>query len=154
MKKYLVLSILFVFVFGFGYSIGNIAYSDGTGLKIAYVNTSKLLLSSKAIKTAQQTREKQTKEMLSWYDSASSEIKKQTNKQDKEKLIKKYETQLTTKKKTIKDAYAKKITEADSQMSNVINQKAQELGYNLVLRSDCVLFGGDDITDKVLPLVK
>ena len=92
--------------------------------------------------------------MLKWYDNANNEIQKQTTKAEKEKLIKKYEAQLTTKKKTIKDAYAKKVTEADSQISGVINQKAKELGYNIVLRGDSVLFGGDDITDKIVPLVK
>jgi len=87
-------------------------------------------------------------------DSASLEIQKQDSKEKKDALVKKYEAQLTQKKKSIKDAYAKEINKADAQMEQVISQKAKELGYNLVFRRDALIFGGDDITSQVLPSVK
>ena len=42
----------------------------------------------------------------------------------------------------------------DKQLDTAITQKAKAMGYDLVLRKDSVLFGGVDITDQILPLVK
>ena len=154
MKKFLLTSVLCAFAFGLGLGINNFAFCDGTAPKIAYVNVSKLLASSKVIKAAQDARKKQTTEMLKWYDSASADIQKQQTAAGKQELIKKYEAQLTTKKKTINDAYTKKLNEADKQIESVLSQKAKELGYDIVLRGDSVLFGGTDITAHVAPLVK
>lgn len=154
MKKNLVTLVLCSFAFGLGLGINNIALSDFGSLKVAYVDTNKLLTSSKNIKAANETREKQTKEMLAWYDTASADIQKQQSQQARQTLINKYEAQLTQKKNAIKDAYSKKLKDADSQIDLVMTQKAKELGYDLVFRKDALLFGGTDITNHVAPLVK
>jgi len=154
MKKNLLTLVLCSFAFGLGFGINNIAVSENTPQKIGYINVGKLLAASKVLKTAETTRANQTKDMLKWYDTASADIQKQATPQSKEAAIKKYEAQLTQKKNSIKDAYAKKVSEVDNQLSSVINQKAKELGYDIVLREDAVLYGGTDITAQVLPLVK
>lgn len=155
MKKSLLTLVLCAFAFGLGFGLNNIAFSSATaGLKVAYVDVSKLLASSQTLKTAEQTRAKQTQEMLKWYDSASADIQKQKTKEGKAALIKKYEAQLTQKKKTIKDGYIKKVTEVDKQLDTAITAKAKAMGYDLVLRKDSVLFGGVDMTSQILPSVK
>ncbi len=154
MKKNLLTLVLCSFAFGLGFGINNIAVSENTPQKIGYINVGKLLAASKVLKTAETTRANQTKDMLKWHDTASADIQKQATPQSKEAAIKKYEAQLTQKKNSIKDAYAKKVSEVDNQLSSVINQKAKELGYDVVLRGDAVLYGGTDITAQVLPLVK
>ena len=75
-------------------------------------------------------------------------------KEGKEALIKKYEAQLTQKKKSIKDSYAKKVTEVDKNLDDLISAKAKAMGYDLVFRKDSLLFGGTDITAQILPSVK
>ena len=155
MKKNLLTLALCFFAFGLGFGFNNVAFSDGgAGFKVGYVNVSKLLESSKALKAAEEQKAKATNDMLKWYDTASADIQKQTTPEAKKNLIKKYEGQLTQKKKSIKDAYAKKVLEIDKQMDSAINQKAAAMGYDLVLRKDAVLFGGEDITSQILPLVK
>ena len=156
MKKNLLTIALCFFAFGLGFGLNNIAFSDGesVNIKIGYVNVDKLLTASKTLKAAEEQRTKSTNEMLKWYDTASADIQKQTTEQAKKNLVKKYEAQLTQKKTSIKDAYAKKVAEIDKQLTSAINQKASDMGYNVVLRKDAVLFGGDDITPQILPLVK
>ena len=122
--------------------------------KIAYVDTSKLIINSNTVKQAQNIRDMQTKEMLKWYDNANNEIQKQQTKEAKEALIKKYEKELTQKKQSIKDNYIKEVKKADSQMNNIISKKANELGYSIVFKKDALLFGGNDITSQILPSVK
>lgn len=153
MKKSLLTLVLCAFAFGLGFGFNNVALSEANS-KIAYVNVTKLVQSSKTIKSAQATKQKQEQEMLTWFKNASAEINKQKTKEAKDSMVKKYESQLTQKKKAISDAYVKKVEEVDKQLNVVIQQKAQSMGYNLVLRKESVLFGGVDITDSILPLVK
>ena len=96
MKKNLVTLVLCSFAFGLGFGLNNVAFSNAPALKIAYVNVPKLLAASKTLKAAEQTRVKQTQEMLKWYDTASADIQKQSTKAGKESLIRKYEDQLTS----------------------------------------------------------
>lgn len=154
MKKNLLTLALCAFAFGLGFGANNIAFSNINPAKVAYVNVPKLLAASKTLKAAQDAQMKQTKDMLTWYDKASADIQKQTTEAEKEALIKKYEAQLTQKKKTIKDAYAKKVNQVDTQLDTAITTKAKAMGYNLVFRKDALLFGGTDITNEILPLVK
>ena len=154
MKKSLLTLVLCSFAFGLGFGLNNIAFSDVQASKVAYVNVGKLLSASKVLKSAEETRAKQTQNMLKWYDTASADIKKQSTAAGKQTLIKKYEEQLTQKKKSIRDDYAKKVNQVDNQLSEAVNQKAKAMGYDLVFRKDSLLFGGTDITASVLPLVK
>ena len=154
MKKNLLALAICFFAFGLGFGFNNLAFSDGNDIKIGYVNVDQLLSASKSLKAAEEQRAKQTNEMLKWYDTASADIQKQTTDDGRKKLVKKYEEQLTQKKKTIRETYAKKVAEIDKQLSSSINQKASAMGYNLVLKKDSVLFGGEDITAQILPLVK
>ena len=154
MKKNLLTLVLCSFAFGLGFGLNNIAVSDNPIQKVGYVDVAKLLSSSKTLKSAEDARANQTKDMLKWYDTASADIQKQTTPQAKEAAMKKYEAQLTQKKKSIKDAYVKKVNDVDNQLMAVISQKSKELGYDVVFRSDAILYGGTDITAQVVPLVK
>lgn len=154
MKKTLLTLTLCSFAFGLGFGLNNVAFSDVATSKIAYVNVGKLLSASKTLAAAEAEREKQTNDMLKWYDKASADIQKQQTEAGKQSLINKYEAQLTQKKKAIKDNYAKKVNAIDKQLDTAISQKAKAMGYDLVLRKDSVLFGGVDITSQILPSVK
>ena len=54
----------------------------------------------------------------------------------------------------MKKDYIAQLTNINKQISTTINNTAKENGYSLVLTSQIVLFGGDDITDKILKAVK
>jgi len=155
MKKNLpAIVIASMFAFGLGLGVNNIAMSDVDTSKIAYVNVAKLLSSSKSLKSAQEAKQKQEKEMLQWFKTASADINKQQTQAGKDALIKKYEGQLKQKKKTISEQYIKKVNEIDKQIAGAISTKATALGYSMVLKKDSVVFGGVDMTDSVLPLIK
>ncbi len=154
MKKSLMTLVLCSFAFGLGFGVNNIAFSDNVAPKIAYVNVSKLVAASKTIKAAQAVQEKQTQDMIKWFNTASADIQKQQSQAGKDALAKKYEAQLNVKKKAISDAYMKKVNEVDAQLDSAITAKAKGLGYTIVLRKDAVLFGGVDITNQILPMVK
>ena len=107
MKKNLLTATLCALAFGLGFGINNIAFSNIDPAKVAYIDVDKLIVASKTLKSAQETQAKQTKEMLDWFEKASADIQKQQTKAGKDELIKKYEAQLTQKKKTISETYQK-----------------------------------------------
>ena len=154
MKKTLLTMALCSFAFGLGLGVNNMAFSDNAPIKIACVNVGELLAASKTIKQAEDAKVKSTKEMLTWYNTASADIQKQKTKESRAAAVKKYEAQLTQKKKAIKDAYANKVNQVDKQLDTLITQKAKALGYTIVFRKDAVLYGGTDITSQLLPSVK
>ena len=154
MRKNFIVLVLCTLAFGAGIGINNIAMSNVDTIKIAYVDINKLISKSNVIKQANIAREAQTKQMLEWYDSANNDIQKQQDSQSKQTLIKKYEAQLSQKKKSIKEQYNRELKSADSQMEAVVAQKSKELGYTYVFKKDALLFGGEDITTQILPLVK
>lgn len=161
MKKNLLVSTLCLFTFAIGLGFNDVAFSDAQKLKVAYVDLNQVLASSKTIKDAEVNRTKQVQDMLKWYDTASIDIQKQKTKEGKDKLIKKYEAQLTQKKKNIKTNYAKKAGEVEKQLDKVIAQKAKSMGYDLVIMKDSLLYKNAtlsieaaDITSEILPLVK
>ncbi len=155
MKKNLLAVVLASsFAFGLGLGVNNVAMSNVDTSKIAYVNVAKLLSNSKSLKSAQEAKQKQEQEMLKWFKTASADINKQQTQAGKDALIKKYEAQLQQKKKTINDDYMKKVNEIDKQIASVISQKATAQGYSMVLKKESIVFGGVDMTQSVLPLIK
>jgi len=157
MKKSLSTLVLCSFAFGLGFGLNNVTFGNAVpapAIKIGHVNTSKLLASSKAIKSAEDTKTKKTQEMLKWYDSINAQINAKKTPEEKKAMVKKYEPELKKKKEAIRKEYADKLKAADAQISGAIEKKAKDMGYTLVLKGDTVLFGGDDITSSVLPLVK
>lgn len=153
MKKSLLTIVLCAFAFGLGFGLNNVALSNVAASKIAYVNVGKLLTSSNTIKTAQSTKDKQAQELQKLIATANADVQKAAQK-DKAAVAKKYEAQIKTKRESIQSAYTKKLMEVDKQLETAIATKAKALGYDIVLRSDSVLYGSSDITAQIVPLVK
>lgn len=154
MKKSLSMFMMCTFAFGLGFGLNNIAFSDGTQYKIGVINAKKITASSKSLKAADQAKQKQVQELLKLVDTAKAEVQKQKTPEAKKAMVKKYENQLAQKEKAINDSYAKKVKEVNDQITNVISQKAKEMGYNIVIRNEVVIYGGDDMTNSILPFVK
>ena len=50
--------------------------------------------------------------------------------------------------------YTTKLKAADANITAQIGKKATELGYTMVLPKSAVVWGGDDITDTILKVIK
>jgi Skp family chaperone for outer membrane proteins len=61
---------------------------------------------------------------------------------------------LLQKREKIETDYAQKLKQIDASISQQIEQQAKAKGYNLVLSKGIVLFGGDDITNDIIKVVK
>lgn len=122
--------------------------------KIAVIDIQKVVSASPQVKALKKEQEANNKEIEAFVKKAQNDINKQTNEAKKKSLTESYQKQLNSKKEVSKKEYAAKLKAADASITAQISKKATELGYTMVLPKSSVVFGGDDITDAVLKVIK
>ncbi len=155
MKNSLKIVLLVAFAFGLGLGINNFAMSGvPANFKVAVVDVQKVVSSSKQVSDLKKEQTKKMDEIKAFIENAQSEIAKTPDLKKKEVLANRYDKQLSTKKTAQDKEYAKKLSDIDKNITNVIITKAKKKGYNLVLAKGVVLFGGDDLTEEIAKSVK
>ena len=99
-------------------------------------------------------QQKKVQDLQNWLKTVKADVDKQTTKEAKEKLVKKYDAEFAKKQEAVKKDYATKLQAIDKSISAAIAQEAKTKNYNLVLTKTSVLVGGDDITAAVSKAVK
>lgn len=122
--------------------------------KVAIVDLQKVVNKSAQVQALKKEQDKKNKEMAQFIKKAGEEIKKQSDNTKKKALAKKYDAELKTKREINAQNYKMKLEAADKSISNTISQQAKLMGYDLVLTKGVVLYGGDDITEAILKVVK
>ena len=143
---------LFSLVFFIMFLTMGVASADTT--KIAVVDVQKVVASSKQVKTLKDEQYKKATELEKWLEVVKNDISKQSSEENKKKLIKKYDLELAKKREVISKDYNKKLNEIDLSVSQTIVNYAKSKGYDIVLAKNTVLFGGIDITNEILKVVK
>ena len=155
-KSHVILSAAFLSVgLLVGLSLNTPAMSDATsGVKIGVVDVNAVVAQSAQVKNLKKEEEAKRVELDKWLKTVKSDIDKQSTKENKEKLLKKYDAEFVKKQSAHKEAYQKKLTEIDKSISTTINEQAKARGYNIVLTKNSVLYGGDDSTQAIIKVVK
>lgn len=122
--------------------------------KIAVVDLQKVVSSSTQVKSLKEEQYKKATELEKWLQTVKKDIEKQSTPENKQKLIKKYDAELTRKREMNTNEYNKKLGEIDENVSRTIATFAKSKNYDLVLAKSNVLFGGIDITNEIMKLVK
>ncbi len=153
-KKFLVAMSLLVAII-LGVSINNIALSSGTGeMRVATVDLSQLITNSASVKALKSTHEKQLSDIEKTLEQARLEIANETNPDKIAQLEEKYRKDVSDKKFQMDKMYNDKLMEIDKNIKAQVAQKAKEMNYNVVLPKNIVLYGGEDITDKIAKSIK
>ena len=109
---------------------------------------------SNQIKALKKEQEAKKKEIAQFIKKAGEEIKKQPDLAKKKALAEKYDKELASKQAANAKAYKTKADAADKNISDTIANQAKAQGYNFVFAKGVVLYGGDDITESILKVVK
>ena len=138
-----------------GIAIGSCgaAFSDITS-KVAVVDVPSVIAKSTQVKKLKEEQDKKAQELNKWLDVVRADVAKQQTEAGKEKLLKKYESELAKKREANAKDYAKKLSEIDKNISATIEAQAKANGYDLVLSKSTVLYGGEDITAEIAKVVK
>lgn len=122
--------------------------------KIAVIDIQRVVAASSQVKALKAAQEAKNKELTTFIKKAQEDVNKQTDANKKKSLAESYEKQLAQKREAnIKD-YTAKLKAADTNITTQIGKKATELGYTMVLPKSAVVFGGDDITETILKVIK
>lgn len=155
MKKQIKLVTLSVLVFALGMTAGNFAISDvPANYKVAIVDVQKVVSSSAQVKALKADQKKKGQELAKFIETAKTAIEKEKDTKKREALEQKYNKEFNAKRLEMAKSNEKKLLEIDKNITNLINTKAKEDGYNLVLVKGAVLSGGTDITDEITKAVK
>lgn len=151
MKKINTLLIASAFVVGVGF---NSFVMSNVPSKIAVVDVNKVISSSSQVMALKKEQNLKNEELQKWIATAKADVEKQKTQEGKDKLIKKYDSELVKKQQTIQKDYSNKLQSIDKDISAVIANTAKDKGYDVVLAKGVVLYGGDDITNTIAKLIK
>ncbi len=146
---------LFAFVLGMGFN--NFAFSDvpnPSGLKIAVVDVNKVVTNSAQVKALKSQQDAKKAELKKWLETVKADINKQSTQENKAKLAKKYDADFVKKQEANRKDYQAKLETIDKNISSVIASAAQAKGYDIILSKSAVLYGGNDITNEIIKVVK
>ena len=146
MFKKIFASALFLFI------CANLVQADVK--KVAVVDIQKVVTKSAQVQALKKEQDTKKKELASFIKKAGEDIKKQTDPAKKKSLAASYDKQLKAKQDANAKAYKTKLETIDKNINATIIQQAKAMGYDLVLTKGVVLYGGDDITEAVLKVVK
>lgn len=136
-------------------SMGNFASaalptSNSTGFRVAVVDIQKIVESSPQINALRVDRKNKIDELVKFVETARTAVSKETNEAKKKTLEESYNKELNAKKEVIDQDYAKKLSDIDKNITELIKVKAKAANYDLVLTKNTVLDGGDDITAEII----
>lgn len=148
MKKF------FIVLFALSLMITTAAFAAPAAQKIAVVDIQKVVAASSQVKALKASQEAKNKELSAFIKKAQEDVNKQTDAAKKKTLAESYEKQLATKREANLKDYTAKLKAADANITAQIGKKATELGYTMVLPKSSVVWGGDDITETILKVIK
>ena len=152
MKKYLNIGLIAA-AFALGLGLNNLAISNVPS-KIAVADVNKIVSQSSQVMALKKEQQLKMEELQKWLVNARKDVEKQSTKEGKEKLVKKYDGEFQKKQQAIQKNYTVKLQSIDKEISAVIAKEAKAKGYDIVIAKNVVLYGGDDITQSIAKLVK
>ncbi len=152
MKKQLNIAIIAA-AFALGLGLNNLAISNVPS-KIAVADVNKIVSQSSQVMALKKEQQLKMEELQKWLVNARKDVEKQSTKEGKEKLVKKYDGEFQKKQQAIQKNYTVKLQSIDKEISAVIAKEAKAKGYDIVIAKNVVLYGGDDITQSIAKLVK
>ena len=123
-------------------------------LKVATVDVMQVVQKSPKINALKTERQNKTDDLLLFVKNARAGVEKETDPQKKKALEDKYNKELNLKKNAVDKEYAEKLSVIDKDITALIESKAKELGYDLVLSKNSVLSGGTEITSEIIKGLK
>ncbi len=121
---------------------------------VAYVDVQKVVTSSAQVQALKKEQQLKAKDLMSFVEKARKEVAAVKDPAKKKALEDKYNKELNTRKAKIDKDYAAKLNSVETSITNVIGQQAKLKGYDIVISKGIVLYGGVDITDDIIKLVK
>jgi len=123
-------------------------------VSIAVVDVPAVVNASAKVQALKKDQQTKAQEIVKFIEKARKDVASISDAKKKKTAEEKYNKELMTKKEKMDAEYAAKLKELDESISDQIIQKAKENGYNVVLSKGVVLYGGTDITNDIIKVIK
>lgn len=141
--------------FVIGFSVNNFAMSEvPANYKVAVVDIAQVVASSAQVKNLKKEQQAKADELVKFVEKARKDVAAVSDEKKKKELEEKYSKELVSKKEKMEKEYVNKLSAIDASISKTVNEQAKAGNYNLVLSKGAVLYGGEDITQQVIKVVK
>ena len=151
MKKSLLLTTTIAICLGFQ---GIVFCADQTTQKYAVVNVKKVVNSSNSVKKLKEERKKQKEDVIKFVKEGNAQVAAEKDPKKKEALKKKLNNELKTKTTNYDKEYQAGLKQINNDLGANIAKIGKEKNYDLILTSDSVLYGGEDITKEIIKITK
>ncbi len=122
--------------------------------KVAVVDVPQVVNASAKVQALKKEQQAKSNEIIKFIENARKDVASITDATKKKAAEEKYSKELQTKKEIMDKDYAEKLKAIDTSISQQIATQAKLDGYSMVLSKGIVLYGGEDITAKIIKIVK
>ena len=118
--------------------------------RVAVVDVQQVVAHSKVVAEFKESQAAKAMSLQEWVAKSNEEIGKLTSEKEKEALAAKYREELTQKQIAYQNEDIAKLQEIDADMTKLIEDVAKKAGYRKAFVKGTIIYGGTDITDKVI----
>ena len=118
--------------------------------KVAVVDVQQVVAHSKVVAEFKESQAAKASSLQEWVAKSNEEIGKLTSEKEKEALAAKYREELTQRQIAYQNEDIAKLQEIDADITKIIEKVAKKEGYKKAFVKGTIIFGGEDITDKVI----
>ena len=151
-KKYITLSVSALVVLIIGIFIG--CALGCCGKKMAVVDIMAVVNKSAQVEALKNEQTAKTQELTKWLEVVQKEVKDEKDSKKQEELLQKYNAEFVQKREEIAKDYNEKLQAIDKDINDTIIKTAKRKGYKAVIAKGVVIYGGQDITEEVIKVVK
>lgn len=132
----------------------NITLFAAAETKVAVLDVQEVVAKSRQVRALKNEHLQKSKEIQKWLKSVRAEVQKQTNEEEKAKLVKKYDEEFAKKQQAMRKEYSEKLQVIDKDINAQIVKIAKEKGYDMVISKGTTIYSDNDITAEVIKAIK
>lgn len=133
---------------------GNKMKQETSPLSVAVVDVQAIVSVSSEVRSLKEEQALKTQELNQWLQKAQNEVNTEQDKIKQQALLQKYNAEFTLKQREIAVNYQEKLKVVCGNIEHTIAEEAKAKGYQLVLAKNVTIYGGKDITEDVIKIIK
>ena len=124
------------------------------GEKMAVVDVSAVVNKSAQIQALKIDLETKKQLLAQWLQNAQNEVNSEKDKKKQEALLQKYNVEFAQRRDAILNNYNERLQPIDKEINDTIIEIAKKNGCTSVIAKGVVIYGGTDITEDVMNVIK
>ena len=124
------------------------------GEKMAVVDVSAVVNKSAQIQALKIDLETKKQLLAQWLQNAQNEVNSEKDKKKQEALLQKYNVEFAQRRDAILNNYNERLQPIDKEINDTIIEIAKKNGCTSVIAKGVVIYGGTDITEDVMSVIK